>query len=157
MAQKIQWLGLEDAGLVLVGSGAIVASGNTGDFFTTTVFGEAGMAIERFAVALDITVQGGSQASIDFDLEGKITGTKYYRMCRYNSVPADGVLVQVMCPQVGTKPLPIGDPRWLPFPEQWRLRWTFNTPGGSPTITLAAYAFGWGYRNSRGGFPGMRN
>ncbi len=141
-------------GLTIVTSAARTISGDSGDQLLSSVL-EAGAAISAFGVLIDITVQGGTQASIDFDLQFKIAGS-YTRVARYNSVPADGLVAQLLVPQTGAKPLPIGDARWLSVPDAFRLAWTFNTPGVTPTITFAALAVGWGFRNSRAIYPSTR-
>jgi hypothetical protein len=155
MTKALRMFGSELTGAEIIASGAKVATGNSGDLNLSDVI-EADAICLGFGVVLDITVQGGTQASIDFDLEGKYAG-KYVRLCRYNSVPADGVVAQMLVPNVGTKPLPIGGSALsIPIPDVFRLAWTFNTPGATPTITLSAHAVAWGFRNSANLWPPSR-
>jgi hypothetical protein len=155
MTLALRMFGSELTGAQLIASGAKVATGNSGDLNLSDVL-EADVICLGFGVVLDITVQGGSQASIDFDLEGKYAG-KYVRLCRYNSVPADGVVAQMLLPNVGAKPLPIGgNAMQVPVPDVFRIAWTFNTPGATPTITFSAHAAAWGVRNSAGKWPATR-
>jgi hypothetical protein len=158
MTVQRHWINYQDGIATLIASAAYVSDGATAPVvYGATFLGEADCPPVVWGFLLDITVQGGTQTSVDLDIEGGYGGV-YTRLVRYNSVPADGVVSQLLLPNPGsTKPLPIGAVGALvPPPGTIRLRRTFNTPGGTPTITLTVYGVGWGYRNNRGGWPGMR-
>ena len=155
MTLNLLWLGSELTGLEIQASGAEVASDNSGDQNLSALLGEVNVVAEKFGVLVDVTVQGGTQASVDFDLEMKIA-TKYVTVGTFNTVPGDGVIQRLLMPGGGTTPEMIGDVRWLPITDQYRVAWVFNTPGATPTITFSLQAIGAGFRNSRLGWPGMR-
>jgi hypothetical protein len=154
MSLTKHWLAQEDQGVQFIASGAQVASGNSGDISISgaAYFGEAGIVPVVLAVGVDITVNAGTQASVDFDMEFKGPSSQYYRVARKNVAPAAGAVAFVLVPTTDG-----AQGGHLPFcTATWRLRWTFNTPGGGPTITFSAVRFGWGYRNNGIGWPGMR-
>lgn len=155
MSLSSLWLATELDGAVVVANAARTSSANSGDVPFSTVFGEAGVAVQAFGWLLDITAQGGTQASVDFDFEFKYGGD-YIRMARYNSAPGEGAVARLILPDSGALPLPQGDIRFLPFPDDMRVVWTFNTAGATPTITFGVRGMGWGYRNSKTAWPEMR-
>jgi hypothetical protein len=150
------WLNQEDGTRTLIASAAYVTDGVSADVpLTTTLFLELCVPV-MVAFLIDVTVQGGTQTSVDIDIEGKY-GALYTRLVRYNSIPADGAVTQLLIPNVGAKPLPIGgNSGMIPIPPIIRVRRTFNTPGGTPTITFSVIGSGWALRNNSHGWPGMR-
>ena len=150
MAAEAGWLETELDGVTLRASGPETADADSGDLTLAALLGGVitnRPAVSRAAVIIDVTVQGGTQASVDFNLEFKISG-KYYQVQTFNTTPGGGILKRVMLPDnAGSEVL--GDTHFLPWPGVFRVSWVFNTPAATPTITFSLEGIAWGLMNTK--------